>query len=291
MLCDHNARSVRKPLAFSSRTHLKTVRYRASKAVNGAGNLICVYPPKINSNNEVGTNASFLMFSNSEDYIPAGPSDIPAASANWDFNFAGASGQGLTAGHFTASKLIAAHAEIYFSGVSALNKQGKVYLAESKSNYWVGQHQTNDLQPNENIYANRYTIANLIKFDHVKELDMATMNNNTKLEYNYIDADSYSSWPQDPTILPALTHYYDSKAMVLVVQGAAANTEVIIDYTVTLELRPAPQHLNTYPCDYADSFFNPDPICKKLEQLDNVTIRVHNGAKTDLGLARTLGKA
>jgi len=245
------------------RCHVKNVHYRTIDTVNASGRLFAVLPFALLARNSIGS-CSPLCIVNDTTYSPTSGANVFTDTTTFDTNIVGSSGAGLIADHFTQATIIAGHVSISLSGVSNLNKKGKIYVAESRNNYFgCGAVNSTDIAQ---VYANRYTLANMVKYQHSREVEIMNMTDN-KITYNYIPSWSYARpLVYDPISTGASWFYDDMKAFVFIIDAADPTTEVIFDISFIIQARPEPSYLNIYPTVQATSFSNPDPILRYLEQ-------------------------
>jgi hypothetical protein len=263
--------AVPKPLLSMGRSHIKKVKYRAVRTVNAQGRLLAVCPYALLSGKTTTAQLSPFLFMNSDNYDPTVNTNNITTGSTFDLGITSPDGTGLLAGHFASVCVIAGHLCASLSGVSNLNKKGKIYLAEGRnSQYYYGGSTS---YAYATTLANRYYLGNMIKYQSAKEVEIMNMDSSSKVEYHYIDEHPYST-PHLPDPDSATTeHTTDGshKAVILVVDGATPGTEVILDFTIVLQARPEPAYLNTYPTQNSKCFINPDPICRMLEiEPDNV---------------------
>jgi len=271
-------KSVPMPLLNFGKTHIRTIRYRVSKAVDAtSGNLAATF-----------NFASMCMPSDSWDWsgslLTADPAYNPnsttntgfAVSNNWDLGLYGANGINNMNDHFDIVSCIAGKVEISITGVSNLNRKGKIYLAEDTTNLWYAGNSTDGTQAQNQV--NLYPISTLTKLTHKKSIDLISLKNDSRLVYKYIPATNYSNMKQAEPKTPATGTHTESnlqKLGVLVVEAAATGTTLVFDYTIVLQTRPHITQLNTYPPEYSSCFINPDPYLRLMESDTRNVINVN----------------
>jgi hypothetical protein len=266
--------AVPKPLLSMGRSHIKKICYRTTKTVNSNGRLLMVCPYGLLPRCGTLSTVSPVFCMNSEEYNPSVNTNAITTGSNFDLDIVGTSGIGLVVDNFTAAATIAAHLCVSLSGVSNLNKKGKLYIAESRNGtFALGGSASADIST---LYANRYFLGNLVKYFNHSEVEIMNMNSSSRIEYHYIDPYSYANTPTyDPATNTSPTYVFaDHKAVVLIVDGAAAGTEVIFDHTIVIQARPEPSYLNTYPTQFTGVFENPDPYMRALESNSKNVLKV-----------------
>jgi len=279
-LIDPTAPPVRFPLSAMGRTHLKTVKYRLVKTVNATGNLIFVLPPSLTTHFATTSAISPLFCCNSNTYNPSiNTNNFVGETGLFDVNFTGVGGTNLDNNTFASSACVSLNLKVSLTGVSNLNKKGKIYIIEGRNNlYYGGGAATEPAAANE--YTNRYYLGNLTKYQFKKEIEIMNMDSKNRIEYSYIPECSYSNLLRDnlqyPTLYPSGPWYMDRKAVVVVVIGADPSMEVQFDLCIDIQARPKPSYLNTYPTDNINIFVNPDPILRQMECDPDCVLRADN---------------
>jgi hypothetical protein len=265
----------RKPLNDMGRTHVKKVKYRVAMTVSSNnGNLFAALPPQLLAACASGSTASPFYLSNSTEYTPSSSSNNITTTSNFDIGIVGTSGTDIALNKFWEVYVENCHVGVTLSGVSNLDKKGKLYMCEARrSNWGYGISTTVDLTTTA---MNELTLADIIKLKHYKEVEIMNMGPEFAHEYHYIPERGYSNeqhvTPTDKS--SAANDYGDMKGLVLIVSGAAVTTQVIFDITIGLRLRPKTVYYNTYPSAYSNCFLNPDPVLRYLEQDEDCVIAI-----------------
>jgi hypothetical protein len=289
-----DAKPARFPLLSNFRTHLKIVRYRTVKTVNASGNLIFVLKPAVVPFFANTSTASPMLFTNNVNYDPNSDTNNLVGANNWDTNYVTSSGLDLPVGDFVAGSTIATTICATITGVSNLNKQGKVYVAESANNYLDAGLNTDIAFANAIV--NRSSLADLIKIKSCKEMEIMNMDSNSEIEYHYIPESGYSktyrATPIGVTADQQTLKDTDFAEFVLVVSGAAANTQLQVNIYQVLQMRPATDKLDNYPSDYTECHDNPDPLLAKLFTDDEhkITIDKRHNRTTGPTLQKTVNQ-
>jgi hypothetical protein len=275
MLLHHDAPVVRMPLLQMGKSHVRTAHYRVQKSVNANGNLVLVFTPSASGKISTTGLASPVLFSGNANYDPNITTNNLLGGGNWDTGFQTAEGMGLIGDQFNQVVTIAAHLCISISGVSSLNKRGKIYLAErntSSNSYGDAV----DVAFASNL-VNTIPLSNVVKLDHFKEIDVMNMDSNSTIKYNYIPDRSYANMVRyDPGPLGTSSDIIvdGNKQFIFIIAGADPTTQIIADYTVVLQGRPQISQLNNYPTDYSYCFQNPDKLTRRLDTLVDAKIIV-----------------
>jgi hypothetical protein len=273
MLLHHDAPVVRMPLLQMGRSHVRKAHYRVQKSVNANGNLVLVFTPSSSGKISTLGPASPVLFSGNANYDPNITTNLLAGGGNWDTGFQTAEGMGLIVDQFNQVVTIAAHLCISISGVSNLNKKGKIYLAErniSSNSYG----DSGDVGVASNL-VNTIPLSNVVKLDHFKEIEVMNMDSNSTIKYNYIPDRSYANMVRyDPAPLGTSADVIldGNKQFIFIIAGADATTQIIADYTVVLQGRPQISQLNNYPTDYSYCYKNPDKLNRRLDTLTDAKI-------------------
>jgi len=267
---------------------MRQVRFRTSTTVNSGGNLLVIFPPASLAAFDASSTASPLCIVKNNNYNPAGGNVTLAWTDANSFEAVpvGTSGINLTNSHFELAQISSSKIKVTLTGVSNLNRQGKIYIGESLATD-TRQGIVGSSFQNARLMSDYYTTTNIMKLKHSREIEIATMDSSSSIDINYIPntgyADHFAVEPTTRSTETTISGGNDGFIHQLVqVVGASTTTVVQLDFTVTLELRPRIDYLNNYPTSPVDCFLNPDPLLRRLGNITEAKIRVNNSDKLKL---------
>jgi len=284
MLLHREAPATRVPLLNMGKSHLRTIRYRVAKTVNAStGNCISVINPTALAAFNTSATGSPCMLSSDADYDPNYIGNDLTGLDNWDGGIVSSSGINLTNFDFTSVATIACHINVTISGVSALDKKGKIYIAEDVAtdlNYGYAE------KTEANKLANKYILPNMVKLHNFEEIEIANMNSDSTIQYSFIPRSSYANTLQYiPTAYSSgeMAVQTGNQLFILIVTGATAGMQIQIDYKLVFQARPSIELLNTYPTEFSTCFKNPDRLTRWLEQDQTNKLKVRAQPNYKLG--------
>jgi hypothetical protein len=196
-----------------------------------------------------------VLIANDASYNPNSSTHAGFAGGSWDLGIIGADGMNFVTNEFDAVTIIAGSVEIGLTGVSNLNRQGRLYLAEDQTNL----HYRGDAADTANAQnqVNLYPLSALTKLQHNMTVDVINLKQGASLKYNFIPATGYSNMyitePATPAV-GAVNAYPPCKQFVFVISGAASTTSVVMDFTVVAQCRPQVSQLNKFPARFTSCF-------------------------------------
>jgi hypothetical protein len=166
------------------------------------------------------------------------------------------------------------------TGVSNLNKQGTIHIAETtESNYYYGD--VNDTAQGENaVY--RCAVPTLPRFEKYKSVEVMNMGPDSVLEYHYIPITNSSlirdyHTPATRSTSGVLNFAAPvGKVFTCIIRGAATGTTIRVRYEVTFECDISTNYINDYPPEYSRCFVDSEPTICMLNQNPDYTLRINN---------------
>jgi hypothetical protein len=266
----------RMPLLNLGKSHLRRIKYyvKAKPLSTGTSMAYVVAPAKLvefsNSASQGGA-----MFINDANYNPTSAAQSGTWTApQWDAGIYGLDGMNQTANVFDASTVISASCRISFTGVSNLNKKGKLYIAEDLTNLTYAAATATDITVCK-TWINLYPLASLVKLQHQRNYDLINMSLSTEYKYTYVPPYSYSNMLITEAADPASgAHFTDlpTKVFIAIATGLDSATEMQIEWDVITQNRPQIAQLNTYQTRNTFCFENPDPHLRYMESDTNNVI-------------------
>jgi hypothetical protein len=237
-----------------------------------------IKPAELGKGNNSST-ASVVPILANISYNPNSVTNIlNAAIGTWTPIIWSSQGINLEQGQIDRTTVIAFHLCATITGVSQLEKKGKIYIAQDRCNrYYSGP---NSLVESTAISAlvNKYPLSALSKLYHSKSIEVANMDSKSALEYHYIPAQGYSSIARTTSGVYTASGTgddIDENRLIIIIDGADANMNLVLDFEVILQLEPDVNYLNTYPVAPSTCYINPDPELRYLENIKDVVLRVN----------------
>lgn len=266
---------VRMPLLSTGRSFIKQVNYRVAIPIPSGKGFFALAFKNLSSFTSGSTASPFVTITNAN-YLPSG-GNVTAAWVNipnYTPSLVDTNGTNVTIDHFSNSTVISGHVEATLTGVSNLNKAGKVYIAEARTNYWHAGTATSFVTARS--LADTYAIPNLIKHYNHKELQIMNMGAKNQIDYTYIPEEGYATMNEMiPAAQTAEVNYTnDQKIFIMIVDGAATTTIVEFVIGIVLQMRPNSQYLDTYPTAFSTCFENPDKYLREIETNKDLILSV-----------------
>lgn len=278
-----DARPVAFPLTDFCPIYLKQIRYRAIKTVNTNGNLLFALKPAVISGFNVNSSASPLLFTNNEAYDPQSSNNVLVGGNNWDNTYP-SQGIQLPNDDFVIGHTVSTTICVTLTGVSNLEKKGKIYLAKQYNRSLYQGDPADDAAAN--VIVNGLSLPVIIKLKECKEIEIMNMGSESEMEYHYIPENGYSkvfSRAPEAQNINFGNHDRELEEFVCIVSGAAAGTQVQFNMYQTIQLRPKISKLDMYPSNYSTCVDNPDPLLAELQQADVslVVTKRHNSVLSE----------
>jgi hypothetical protein len=252
----------------------KRIHYQDTITVNASGDLFaggCLNQLARCGN---GSSVSPILYCNDPAY--SATSQTNSFTGNWNLDIVGTSGINVNGTAFSLANIQTAHIKFELSGVSNLNKQGQIHLFEDVEYLgYVGGASDSSYGP---TLVNRYPVQDLPKCNHYKTVDIANMDSDNVLEYNFIPLASYANTTDySVSNLSTSTQYLDrnNKNFGCVVTKAAVGTTIRILYDIVICLEVQNDYICDYPPVYSKTFVNPDPILAYMNTQRDLILHTH----------------
>lgn len=275
--------------------HLRRVKFQRSYTVSGNGDLFVCIPTSALTNVAYNSTYGYAVVVSTTLYNPTSSNNDLGEGVFADASIVNENGlnlepQGISDTGFNNALITAAHYSISLSGVSNLNKKGRIYMAEDISSSIFRLSHSSQSNGSLNTLVNKYNIANIAKLKHFSAKDLVTSDFNYTYnfipDYNYASAHNYV--PQ--SIPPQLTT--PTKQFILIAHGCDPGTVINIAYQFDIQIEPGIVDLNTYPVQYSKCFANPDMLVRAIESDTNAVFAKTscNPIGFDVAMSRALGK-
>jgi hypothetical protein len=270
----------RMPLLPMARSHLRRSRFRISMPVDSTNGraFFSIKPVDLGKGNNDSISSVVPILANSS-YNPNSTANaFNAAAGSWTPIIWSNQGINLEQGQIDRTTVVALHLCATITGVSQLEKKGKIYIAQDRCNkYYAGPNSAPDsiVLP---ALVNTYPLSALSKLYHSKSIEVANMDSKSAIEYHYIPAQGYSTISRTVNRVYTATgsaEDIDENRLIIIIDGADANMNIVLDFEVILQLEPDINYLNTYPVAPSTCYINPDPELRYLENVKDVVLRVN----------------
>jgi len=276
MLLHENSPKVVTPLT-PHKVFLKRVYYQDTLQVNANGHACIVIPMNTLSIHGSTATASPVLYMNQAGYDPDATSGM-ALTGGW--NTAILAGTNLVNTAIANARVASAHVSFQITGVSNLNKQGTIHMAETiESSYYIGN--ASDTQYNE-LALYRCAVPKLPKFSKYKSIEIVNMGPDSAIEYHYIPISNRGMLQNfhdisTPTAGAANSFVNEvGKVFNLTVRGAAAGTTIRARYEINFECDVYTDYINDYPPQYSRCFVDSEPTLCLLNQNEDYILRVNS---------------
>jgi hypothetical protein len=221
-----------------------------------------------------GATVSPVLYANQSGYDPDATSGM-ALTGGW--NTAIIAGTNLVANAFSNARVSSAHVSFQITGVSNLNKQGTIHMAETtETEYWVGG--SADTSFNE-LTLYRCAVPKLPKFAKYKSVEIVNMGPDSCLEYHYMPITNRDLLKDYKDVVDSsTTNFLDftnelGKVFNFTVRGAAIGTTIRARYEITFECDVETDYINDYPPEYSRCFIDSEPTLCLLNQNEDYVLR------------------
>jgi hypothetical protein len=259
----------RMPLLATAATHVVRKRFEVNAVANANGDFFYYLVPSRLPASGTGANSVSAVYVNHTSYSSDStiPNILPAGIYG-DGRII--DGMNLTSGHFDTAVTIGFHVTGKLSGVSPLNKQGLIYVAEdSDLSYAIANKVSSPALTLDNLL-NLYSITNITKLNNYMIVDIVN-SRSSLFKYHYIPTDGYSNTKLlVPGALNISNTYlandgaFNQKQLIIIGKGLAPNTSVTMIIEMYIQVEPDVTQLGTYPTSYSSCYVNPDPELKYL---------------------------
>jgi hypothetical protein len=214
------------------------------------------------------------MYCNETAYNPDAISGL-ALEGGWNTDIV--AGINLLSAAFSNVRTSSAHVTFQITGVSNLNKQGTIHMAETvETGYYSGT--AADTTYGESA-VERCAVSRLPKFEKYKSIEIVNMGPDSVLEYHYMpltNRDLLTSYVDLAAVTTSSnTDFVNElgKVFNLTIRGAAAGTTIRAKYEITFECDVLTDYINDYPPQYSRCFVDSEPTLCLLNQNADYVIR------------------
>jgi hypothetical protein len=271
MLLHENSPSMITPLT-PFKVNTKRVYYQDTLQVNANGHLFIGLQPQMLSQFSYISTGSPVLYMNHSAYDP----DAVAAAGligGWNTNIIGTTGTNINYTSRPKNRIASMHVSFQLTGVSNLNKQGTVHMAENiDDRQYIGD--STSFSVNE-IFSQQFAISRLPKLPKYKSVEIMNMDSDSKLEYHYFPITNVDLRNQ----YDATAVYSDTDSTIdeftktfgLVIRSAAVGTTVRVKYEINIESEVETDYINDFPSEYSRCFVDSEPTLRMISQeVDNV---------------------
>jgi len=242
----------------------KRVKYQDTIVVNSSGN--CFVGGQMGALPQFNTSstASPILYANQTGYSPTSTTNFVTGGCN--LSIIGTTGVNLSGASVSRAYVQAAHLRISLTGVSNLNKQGQIHIAEDIDD--SVRYDTAAGTTQNNLLLNEYPIQDLPKCTTYKRIDVANMDSKVQLEYHYIPLSLYNGTIEfTPATMSAGTQVVPgNKTFMVIAASCATGTTLRLEYEIDLAMEIENDYINDYPPIWSKIYMNPDPTLMLLNQ-------------------------
>lgn len=275
MLLHENSPPMLTPLT-PVRAFMKRVYYQDTLAVNSNGDLAIVIQPLLLGKMGSASLASPVLYMNQTAYDPDATTQA-GLIGGWNTDIIGPAGLNQLYSAIESARVASMHVSIQLTGVSNLNKQGTLHIAEDTAEVgFLGI--AADSTYNELLLDN-FSIQRLPKAGKYKSVEIMNMDASSNIEYHYFPVTNANLARQYQNVTTFSSSSQDIQMMrrfALIIKSAATGTTARIRYEINLEQEINVDSINSYPPKYSRCFVDSEPTLQLISQNEDYVLRINS---------------